>query len=130
MLTKEAILAADDLPFEIVDVPEWGDAVRIRGLNCADRDEYLTRITAAKKGDQWDIRGLKVRLAQMTVMNGDGGLMFSAAEVEALGRKSATAIDRIYDVAMRLSGLTADEAETAEVMGKSESGGSSGSGTN
>ena len=35
MLTKEAILAADDLPREKVDVPEWGGEVYVRALTGA-----------------------------------------------------------------------------------------------
>ena len=132
MLTKEAILAADDLPTEDLHVPEWGGPVRVRGLNCADRDAFLMELLRWKKGDTFDpagVHGQKAKLVQMTVCNGDGSLLFNVEDRAALGVKSAAALDRIYAVAMRLSGLSAEAAETAEVVGKFESGGSSGSGS-
>ena len=136
MLTKEAILAADDLPTETLDVPEWGGAVRVRGLNCADRDAYLAGLMKWKKVeggkltfDPAGLPGIKARLIQMTVLNGDGAPMFSPGEIDLIGHKAASAIDRIYIVAMRLSGLSAEAAETAEVEGKSEPAATSGSGS-
>ena len=37
--------------------------------------------------------------------------MFTDADVVALGAKSAAALDRIYDVATRLSGITDEDVE-------------------
>ena len=39
-LNREAILAAEDLPRELVEVPEWGGAVYVRALTGAERDQF------------------------------------------------------------------------------------------
>ena len=38
MLDRNAILGADDLGREVVDVPEWAGSVQVRGLTAAERD--------------------------------------------------------------------------------------------
>ena len=40
ILSKEAILAADDLPREKVNVPEWGGEVLVRTMSGTDRDAF------------------------------------------------------------------------------------------
>jgi hypothetical protein len=37
-LTKDAILGADDLPFEDVQVESWGGTLPVRGLTRTQRD--------------------------------------------------------------------------------------------
>ena len=39
VLTADALLAADDLKTEVVDVPEWGGSVRVRGLKKGEWDK-------------------------------------------------------------------------------------------
>lgn len=129
MLTKEAILQADDLPVEVVEVPEWGGSVRVRGMNCADRDAYVSALSTAKKGDSWDLKGLKPKLVQLCTLNGGGELMFTPGDLEALGRKASSAIDRIWDVAMRLSGMLGEQQAFKSAEGNSGSAGSDGSGS-
>lgn len=129
-LTKEAILACDDLPVEDVKVPEWSTTVRVRGLNCAQRDEYVSLLSKARQGEVWNIRGLKPKLVQLCTLNGDGSLLFAPEDTDAIGKKSAGAIDRIWDVAMRLSGLTAEDEAIKSAEGNSGAGVSAGSGSN
>jgi len=128
-LTKEMILGCTDLPVEDVEIPEWGGRVRVRGLDCAKRDEYVGLLSRAKKGETWDLSGLKPKLVQLCVVNGDGGLLFAVEDLAAIGAKSAAAIDRIWDVAMRLSGLSDEKAALKSAEGNSEAGASVGSGS-
>ena len=44
----------------------------------------------------------------------DGALLFTAADVEQLGAKSALALDRVFDVAARLSGFRESDIEELE----------------
>jgi len=110
-LTRDAVLAADDLRLEPVRVPEWGGLLYVRSLTGTQRDEFEQACMDARRGNRLDVRGLKARLLVMTVCDGAGGLMFGPKDVEAIRAKSAAAIERVWDTAQRLNGLTAEAVE-------------------
>ena len=107
-LTKEQILAADDLPKEEVQVPEWGGSVYVRTLGGFERDLLEAEYSAHKH------KNLRAKLAALTICDEQGNSLFSITEVEQLGRKSAKALDRIFTVASRLNGLSAQDVEDLE----------------
>jgi hypothetical protein len=116
---KDQILAYDDRPIEKVPVPEWGGMlVPIRGLTSKQRDEFeKSYVMKTKKGLEVDDRGLsnvRARLVSLCAMDETGNLMFNADEADVLGAKSASALNRLYDVARRLSGLTKEDVEELE----------------
>ena len=104
LLSREAILAHDDLPTEDVEVPEWGGRVRVRGLTGTERDAWDGEAVAARlKGGMppnW-----RVRRVAMCLVDERGARLFSDRDVAALGAKNAAVIDRIDDVVVRLSGM-------------------------
>lgn len=106
-LTKEQILAADDLPREEVQVPEWGGSVYVRVMSGAERDAY-EQSYLEKKGDSYEVnrRNLRAKLAVQTVVNENGERLFSDADVDALGAKNGGALDRIFEVASRLNRIS------------------------
>lgn len=116
LLSKEAILAVQDTATELVEVPEWGGAVRVRGLTGSERDAFESEVVQRNGRDvRTNTRNIRARMVVMSVVNEDGSRMFSYHDIEALGEKSARALDRIFGVAMRLSGLRdEDVAEMAE----------------
>lgn len=131
MLSKEAILAADDRPTEEVSVPEWGGEVLVRGMSGADRDAFFTSQVLRDKGGNiigQDLRRNAAKLAAWCIVDPRTRQpMFDLAELEVLGRKSAKALGRVETVAQRLSGIT---EEASEELGKdSESTPSDGSGS-
>ena len=126
-LTKSDIFAADDLPTENVDIPEWGGVLTVRTLTGTERDEFENAVAKATRGERMDLRGLKVRLVQLTVLNGDGGLMFNEAELSKLNNKSASVIDRIFQVSQRLNGLAAEDVEEMMENSNADPAGDSGS---
>ena len=107
-LSKEDIFNADDLPTKDMDIPEWGGTLTVRTLTGTERDQFES---AFVNQDKIDIRGLKTRLIQLTVLNGDGNPMFTKTDLLQLNGKSASVIDRIFQVSQRLSGLTKEDAE-------------------
>ena len=107
-LSKDDIFKADDLPTKDIDIPKWGGTLTIRTLTGAERDQFES---AFVNQDQIDIRGLKARLIQLTVQNGDGQPMFTKADLQKINSKSASVIDRIFQVSQSLSGLTKEDAE-------------------
>lgn len=100
-LTRENILAEDDLKLVEVAVPEWpkcGGHVWVKGL---PGDEAEDLICDASEG----IKGKRAQLLVHTVCNDKGELLFTAADAEALNQKHTTVLDRIADAAMELNGL-------------------------
>jgi len=113
MLTREQILAANDLPIERVSVPEWGGSVCIRTLTAAQREEWEKQAGDAK--GKWQIRATLVAAA---VCDEAGKPLFTANDVAALAAKSAPPIIRIFEAANKQSGIS--EEDVAELEKNSE----------
>lgn len=127
MLTRDQILSASDRPTEEVSVPEWGGTVLVRALSGAERDAYESGIvTVSNSGTQRvNLANLRARLVAMACVDAEGKRLFSDEDAAALGDKSAAALERVFDAARRLSGLTeGDVEELAEGFGDAPSGGS------
>ena len=112
MLTREAILSADDLPRESLLIPEWGGDVWIRTLTQQERDEWEQQV----RDQTWEDgavgqAGLKSLLAILTLLDADGQRMFVSDDLPEFNQKSAAAVDRIWQVACRLNGLTEGDVE-------------------
>lgn len=110
LLTKEAILAADDLPRKLVNVPEWGGDVFVRTMTGTDRDAF----EASLIGKEGRMENVRARLVSLTLCNEAGERMFDDAEIAALGKKSARALDRVFSVAQRLNGIGTEQVEAAK----------------
>lgn len=120
LLTAEEIFAADDLTTEIVEVPEWGGAVKVKALRGDERERYEAS-NGYVKGDRWVPKGnAAARLVSISVVDDKGQRVFSDDDVVKLGRKSAAGLRRVVQVAQRLAGLT--DADMEELEGNSGSG--------
>ncbi len=116
LLTRDDILKAQDLPVEEIEVREWGGLVRVRGLTGAERDAFEQSIVERQgKKARMNLRNVRAKLVALCVVDEQGNRLFTDDDVEALGRKSAAALDRIFEVAQRLSGLT--PADVEELLG-------------
>ncbi|MDT3395432.1 hypothetical protein RKE29_01995 [Streptomyces sp. B1866] len=117
-LSAEQILGSADLAYEDVPVPEWGGTVRVRELPGTERDKFEAQFVGkdGRSVRAEGLEGFRARLAAAAIVDADGRPVFrSAAEIKRLGEKSATALQRVCDVAMRLSKLGA--ADVAELTG-------------
>jgi hypothetical protein len=111
-LGREKILGADDLASEDVAVPEWGGVVRVRCMTGAERDRFEESIVDQRgKKTRVDMGNIRAKLVAATVVDEEGARIFSDRDVEALGKKSAAALNRVFEVAQRLSGITDDDVE-------------------
>jgi hypothetical protein len=106
-LTKEQILAAQDLPLQTVQVPEWGGEVTVRAMTGRERGEFDDKVSKMKDGT-W---GMRVALLARTLCDEQGNPMFTDAEVEQLGAKSAAALARVEAIATEINGYRRDEVE-------------------
>lgn len=112
LLTKSAILKAQDFKTTDVDVPEWGGTVRLRTMSGTERDEFEQLCMQASKNNSF--AGMRARLVSLTAVDETGERLFNDKEVEALGNKSSKALQRLFDSAQKLNGITDDEVEELE----------------
>lgn len=103
VLDRDAILGADDLHTETVEVPEWDGEVLVRSVSGRERAEF--EVWVEKADDIEDLADIRERIVALTVVDEDGDRLFTEEDVEALTAKSVSAIDRIVDVAQRINGL-------------------------
>lgn len=112
ILTAEQILSADDLVKERVEVPEWGGDLYIKTMSGEERDSFEENITKTK-GKKVDVnfKNIRAKLVVKTACSEDGVLLFNDSQVEALGKKSAKALDRCFSKAQELNGLSPTDVE-------------------
>jgi hypothetical protein len=116
LLSKADIMGVSDLKFETLHVPEWGGSVRVRTLRSAERDEYEQSMVRQKGKDVTvNMQNIRAGLVARALCDENGDRLFSDAEIALLGQKSAAALERVFDVAARLSSVTPD---AIEVLGK------------
>jgi hypothetical protein len=117
ILSKADILGASDIQRERVSVPEWGGDVFVRGLTGAERDRFEgSIITQRGKNQSVNLTNIRAKLASMAICDEDGKALFNSADVLALSEKSAAALQRVFEVAQRLSGLK--EEDVQELVGE------------
>ena len=112
ILTKEIIVKADDVKKELLNVPDWGGVVYVRGMTGADRDKFEASIVQTRGKDQTlNMVNIRAKLASMTICDEKGNRIFSEADVKDLSNKSAHALQRIFVVAQKLSGIGDDDVK-------------------
>ena len=108
MSLREQILETNDLPLEAVEVPEWKTTVYMRGMTAIERDHWELSIYEAKGIKMENIRA---RLVVLTICDENGNRLFNDDEVEKLGKKNAKVINRLFEIAQRLSGIGSKDVE-------------------
>jgi hypothetical protein len=110
ILSRDAILAAQDLKREEVAVPEWGGSVLVRTMTGAERAAWEQSLA---NGGKIDVSNVRARLVAACTIDESGALLFSAADAQALGAKSGSALERVAKVAQRLNAITEEALEEA-----------------
>ena len=112
MLSRDAILSASDLRPEAVEVPEWGGSVYVRMLTGAERDAFEQSIVQGKgKTRKTVMENIRARLCVLCLCDQAGLRIFGDDDIDALGEKSAAALDRCFAVAQRVNGLSGDDVD-------------------
>ena len=122
-----AILALSDLPTEAVDIPEWGGSVLFRGLTAEERDSYEQELIVSKKDPRTgaltqtlNLANARARLVARCAVDPSGNRLFTDEQAAELGKKSASALNRGFDVCQRLSGMRDEDLK--QLVGESEPG--------
>lgn len=111
-LTKDQIIAVQDIKIEAIDVPEWGGSVMVKGLTGKERDQFESSIVEFNgRKERLNLANVRAKLACLTICDEEGQRLFSEKEVDELAKKSANALQRIFLVAQRLSGITGEDVE-------------------
>ena len=111
-LTKDQILAANDMGLLEVQVPEWSGNVFVRVMTVGERDSYENDWMVNKnKG----VENFRSKFLQRVLCDESGKLLFTADEISLLAGKSARVISRIWEAAMKHNALAdADVEEMAK----------------
>lgn len=131
-LTREDILSVNDIQREDVPVPEWKlngvQLVLVQGLDGKERDDLEASMIKGKgKKTEVNLENLRAKLVARSIVDENGNRIFTDADIPVLARKSAVALNRVYAVAQRLSGITEEDVE--ELTKNSETTLSEGSGS-
>ncbi len=105
MSLRDQILAAEDLPRKSVSVPEWGVTVNVRTLTGRERDRFEGQQSRDPYGD------VRARLAVICLCDDEGKALFTEADIAALSAKSSRALDRIFAIAVKLSGISKEDLD-------------------
>lgn len=109
LLTKDDILNCQDLKTKEIDVPEWGGTVRVSQISAAARCDLQMMVLddngKPKSGKEIN-RILTLGLCAFSVVDENGAQLFTEAEIEALSKKNADAVDRVFAVADELNGIS------------------------
>ena len=102
ILGRDAILAVVDQRVVPVYVQEWGGLVHVRLLTGAERDRF--EATLGRSGGE-RVENLRARFAALVLCDKDGKALFVAADIDALAKKSALALDKVFEAGAALNGI-------------------------
>ena len=119
MLSKQQIIDVDDLGTVEVEVPEWDGSVLVRPLTAKQRGQFTAALVDQRQGGRTlRLQDIQIRLCGLSIVDESGKRMFSDAEMAILGGKSSAALQHVFEVAQRLSGLSEEQVE--ELAGNSD----------
>jgi len=112
LLNKEQIQSVSDLETLDVDVPEWGGTVRLKSLTGAERDRFEASVVQGQgKNATVNMQNLRAKLVAQSAVGEDGKPLFTEDDANWLGEKSAKALNRLFESAQKLSGLTTEDVK-------------------
>lgn len=113
MALRDKILAAQDIPSEVVKIPEWGVDVLVRGMSAGDR------ITLMQDAFDQNTQQVNMSIVYPDVVVActfdpeSDEPVFTPADKDAILGKSSAAVERLANVGLRLSGIGKDEQDEA-----------------
>lgn len=102
---RDKILNADDIKKEVVPVEEWDCELEVRGLSGKERNSILNKVMNKQSGEM-DLDTLYTTLLIKSVYDPETGeKVFEEKDRDMLSGKSGAALEKVAQVASRLSGL-------------------------
>jgi hypothetical protein len=109
---RAAILAARDRVVEEIELPEWGGWFRVQGWDGHTRWRILQQWPSPGQRSSVNLWAL---VACLSLVDAQDKRLFSDEDVGELAKKNARALDKIFQVALRLNGL---DARAGDTLGK------------
>lgn len=106
------VAQAPNYEIEKVEVPEWGGFICVRGMTGKELNRFQETIIKQRGNKQvLDMTSAREQVAIMCCCDEAGKSVFNDSDLAMLSEKGAGPLQRIFDVAQRLSGLTDEEVE-------------------
>lgn len=108
-IVDRSILDYDDSGKELVEVPEWNGCVYVRRLTVNERlgfAEQMSNVPAGKIP-----KGAMEEMVATVCVDENGQQIFTPDDHDRLCQKTSSAIERIFNAAAELNGLTAKSVE-------------------
>lgn len=108
LLSRDSILAAQDIRTKDVLVAEWGGTIRVRSMTLAEQSEFA-RLSASsddrEKVTAWMVATLAVDEA--------GASLFKAEDVKELEKKNFRSIQAVVAAILEVNGIGEAQVEAA-----------------
>lgn len=109
-LSREDIIAVADRKIERVPVPEWGGAVYVKTMTGTERDGFEEAVMAGRgRNRQVNLENFRAKLCVRTICDSSGKRLFGNADIQIVGEKDARALQRVFEAAQKLNGMTPEE---------------------
>jgi hypothetical protein len=99
MLSRDEILAADDLPTETVAVKAWGGEVCIRALSGVEQEAFTDWQEKTKPGKVLSMAGF----VACSIVDENGARVFTTDDAPTLAKKNPKSLFEVFSAAMKLS---------------------------
>lgn len=130
LLSKQQIKDAKDIEYYEVHVPEWTPEgcdpedtyVLCKTINGRERDAFeSSMISGVGKAQRIDMQNVRAKFCSLIIVDPTTKeRMFTKPEIDILATKSASALDRVYQMGMERSRFSKEDIE--ELVGNSDSG--------
>ena len=105
---REAVVKANDRKIEAVATPEWDGIdgkLFVRTITVTEHDAFIENLPSGGVESQ----GLRARFVAFCTCDKVGKRVFTDADVDMIGGKAASAIDRLFTAARLLNKLDVEE---------------------
>ena len=118
-LLAEDIFSTKDIQPEWLDIPEWTAegsdecaGLYVRPMTGLERDTYEESLVRGRgKNREMNVRNARAKLVVLVAVNEDGEPVFTKGDVQRLGAKSSAALNRIFELSTKQSGMSEDDIE-------------------
>lgn len=101
-LDRNAILNAQDVNYEVLEIPEWGGTIRLRTLTGDQAAEFMDM----KEDEKKDVMP---RILSLAVVDANGDRVFEDTDFVAIMRKSMRPLLRVLKVVNRMNGFEKED---------------------
>jgi hypothetical protein len=110
---RDKILAAADIPSEVITIPEWSVDILVKGMSAGER-LHLQKVSYDQATGQVHMEKMYPDIVVSCCHDPESGEpIFTDADKDAILSKSSAAVEKIAEVGLRLSGLGKDSQDEA-----------------